>query len=129
MTRFEHINPPTIPAPFSRYSQGVVVKSPDRWLHISGQVGIPLGGALPDSFEEQARNAWRNVFGLLEAAGMSPANLIKVTVYITRASDVGQYRTVRDSMLGQVNTASTLVVVAGLADPRWLIEIEAVAVD
>jgi 2-iminobutanoate/2-iminopropanoate deaminase len=65
----------------------------------------------------------------LEAAGMSPANLIKVTVYITRASDVGQYRTVRDSMLGQVNTASTLVVVAGLADPRLLIEIEAIAAD
>jgi 2-iminobutanoate/2-iminopropanoate deaminase len=127
MSRFQHINPPTVPAPFSRYSQGVVVESPARWLHISGQVGIPLGGVLPDSFEEQARNAWRNVFGLLEAAGMSPDNLIKVTAYITRSGDVGQYRTVRDSMLGKVSTASTLVVVAGLPDPRLLIEIEAVA--
>jgi 2-iminobutanoate/2-iminopropanoate deaminase len=60
---------------------------------------------------------------------LSPSNLIKVTAYITRASDVGQYRTVRDSMLGQVSTASTLVVVAGLADPRLLIEIEAIAAD
>jgi len=93
MSRFEHINPPTVPAPFSRYSQGVVVKSPARWLHISGQVGIPLGGALPDSFEEQARNACRNVIGVLEAAGMNAGNLIKITAYITRASDVGQYRT------------------------------------
>jgi 2-iminobutanoate/2-iminopropanoate deaminase len=127
MSRIQHINPPTVPAPFSRYSQAVVPESPTRWLHISGQVGIPLGGVLPDSFEEQARNAWRNVFGLLEAAGMSPNNLIKVTAYITRSGDVGQYRTVRDSMLGKVSTASTLVVVAGLPDPRLLIEIEAVA--
>jgi 2-iminobutanoate/2-iminopropanoate deaminase len=127
MSRIQHINPPTVPAPFSRYSQAVVLESPTRWLHISGQVGIPLGGVLPDSFEEQARNAWRNVFGLLEAAGMSPNNLIKVTAYITRSGDVGQYRTVRDSMLGKVSTASTLVVVAGLPDPRLLIEIEAVA--
>jgi enamine deaminase RidA (YjgF/YER057c/UK114 family) len=127
MSQFQHVNPPTVPAPFSRYSQGVAVPSPARWLHVSGQVGIPLVGILPDGFEEQARNAWRNVLGVLEAAGMGPANLVKVTAYITRASDVGRYRTVRDSMLGEVKTASTLVVVAGLADPRWLIEIEAVA--
>jgi enamine deaminase RidA (YjgF/YER057c/UK114 family) len=98
------------------------------WLHISGQVGIPIGGILPDTFEEQARNAWRNVLGVLEGAGMGPADLVKVTAYITRQSDVGQYRTVRDSMLGSAKTASTLVVVAGLADPRWLIEIHMTAV-
>ncbi len=127
MSDFQHVNPATVPAPFSRYSQGVAVPSPGRWLHISGQVGIPLDGILPDGFEEQARNAWRNVLGVLEAAGMGPANLVKVTAYITRSSDVGRYRTVRDSMLGEVKTASTLVVVSSLADPRWLIEIEAVA--
>jgi 2-iminobutanoate/2-iminopropanoate deaminase len=127
MSRFEHVNPATVPAAASRYSQGVIVPSPGRWLHVSGQVGIPVGGTLPDSFEEQARNAWRNVLGVLEGAGMGPADLVKITAYITRQGDVGQYRTVRDSMLGSVKTASTLVVVAGLADPRWLIEIEAVA--
>ncbi|HXV22852.1 MAG TPA: RidA family protein [Alphaproteobacteria bacterium] len=127
MSRFQHVDPPTVPASFSRYSQGVAVPSPARWLHVSGQVGIPLGGVLPDTFEEQARNAWRNVLGVLEAAGMAPADLVKVTAYITRPSDVGQYRTVRDSMIGGLKTASTLVVVAGLADPLWLIEIEAIA--
>ncbi|MDF2763412.1 MAG: enamine deaminase RidA, partial [Rhodospirillales bacterium] len=111
----------------SRYSQGVVAPGPARWLHVSGQVGIPVGGTLPDSFEEQARNAWRNVLCVLDGAGMRPTDLVKVTAYITRQSDVGQYRTVRDSMLGEVRAASTLVVVAGLADPRWLVEIEAIA--
>ena len=129
MSRFEHVNPPTVPASFSRYSQGVVTPAAARWLHVSGQVGIPVGGTLPDSFEEQARNAWRNVLGVLEGAGMGPADLVKVTAYITRQTDVGQDRSVRDSMLGETRTASTLVVVSALADPRWLIEIEAVAAD
>ena len=127
MSRFDHINPPTVPASFSRYSQGVAVPASARWLHVSGQVGIPIGGVLPDSFEEQARNAWRNVLGVLEAAEMSAGNLVKVTAFLTRASDVGQYRTVRDSMLEGAKPASTLAVVSALADPRWLIEIEAVA--
>ena len=127
MSALEPINPPTVPASFSRYSQGVVAPGAARWLHVSGQVGIPVGGTLPDIFEEQARNAWRNVLGVLEGAGMTAADLVKVTAFVTRQSDVGQYRTVRDSMLGEAKPASTLVVVAGLADPRWLVEIEAVA--
>ena len=127
MNSLEHVNPPTVPASFSRYSQGMIAPGAARWLHVSGQVGIPVGGTLPDTFEEQARNAWRNVLGVLEGAGMGPADLVKVTAYITRQSDVGQYRTVRDSMLGGAKPASTLVVVSALADPRWLVEIEAVA--
>jgi enamine deaminase RidA (YjgF/YER057c/UK114 family) len=127
MSALEPINPPTVPASFSRYSQGVVAPGAARWLHVSGQVGIPVGGTLPDSFEEQARNAWRNVLGVLEGAGMTAADLVKVTAYVTRQSDVGQYRTVRDSMLGGAKPASTLVVVSGLADQRWMVEIEAVA--
>ena len=127
MSALEPINPPTVPASFSRYSQGVVAPGAARWLHVSGQVGIPVGGTLPDTFEEQARNAWRNVLGVLEGASMTAVDLVKVTAFVTRQSDVGQYRTVRDSMLGEAKPASTLVVVAGLADPRWLVEIEAVA--
>ncbi len=129
MSRFQQIDPPTVPAAFSRYSQGVAVSAPTRWLHVSGQVGILVDGILPESFEEQARSAWRNLLGVVTAAGMGPSNLVKVTAYITRPADVGRYRTVRDSMLGEVRTASTLVVVAGLADPRWLIEIEGIAAD
>jgi enamine deaminase RidA (YjgF/YER057c/UK114 family) len=127
MSALEPINPPTVPASFSRYSQGIAAPGAARWLHVSGQVGIPVGGTLPDSFEEQARNAWRNVLGVLEGAGMTATDLVKVTAYVTRQSDVGQYRTVRDSMLGGAKPASTLVVVSGLADQRWLVEIEAVA--
>ena len=123
----QYLNPAAVPAPFSRYSQGVEAPADWRWLHISGQVGVGHSGALPESFAEQARTAWRNLLAILDQAGMSARHLVKVTAYVTRPGDVGSYRVVRDSMLGEAQPASILVVVAALADPRWLVEIEAVA--
>jgi enamine deaminase RidA (YjgF/YER057c/UK114 family) len=50
-----------------------------------------------------------------------------VTVLLTRASDVPASRQVRDRILGAVEPASTLMIVAGLASPDWLIEVEGIA--
>ena len=123
----QYLNPAAVPAPFSRYSQAVEADPGLRWLHVSGQIGVGVNGALPEGFAEQARNAWRNLLAILDSAGMEPRHLVKVTAYLTRPADVGGYRSIRDSMLGEAEPASTLVVVAALADPRWLVEIEALA--
>ena len=48
-------------------------------------------------------------------------------MFLTRSEDIGLYREVRDRMLAGATPASTLLVVAALADPGWLVEIEAVA--
>jgi enamine deaminase RidA (YjgF/YER057c/UK114 family) len=122
-------NPGMASPPFGRYSNGVEVGARARWLHVSGQVGADPKGGLPPDFEGQAGNAWRNVIAVLESAGMTVEDLVKITVYITRPGDVAAYRAVRDRMIGEARPASTLVVVSGLADPRWLIEIEAIAAD
>jgi 2-iminobutanoate/2-iminopropanoate deaminase len=53
--------------------------------------------------------------------------LVKVTAYVTRADQVANYRDVRDRVLDGVEVASTLVVVAALATPEWVVEIDAVA--
>ena len=58
---------------------------------------------------------------------MGPQDLIKVTAYLTRHEDIGLFREVRDALLDGAQPASTLVIVAGLAHPDWLVEIEAVA--
>jgi 2-iminobutanoate/2-iminopropanoate deaminase len=50
-----------------------------------------------------------------------------VTVLLTRASDIAAYRQIRDRMLGNVAPASTLMIVAGLAVPELLVEVEGVA--
>jgi enamine deaminase RidA (YjgF/YER057c/UK114 family) len=71
--------------------------------------------------------AWRNVLAVVSAAGMTPDNLVKVTAYLTRPEDTALSREVRDTLLDGAQPASTLVIVAGLAHPDWLVEIEAVA--
>ena len=120
-------NPNTIAAAFSNYSLAVEAPAQARWLHISGQIGVAPDGALAPGAEAQMETAFRNLLAILNTAGMGPHDLVKVTVFLTRREDIGLYREVRDRMLAGATPASTLLVVAALADPGWLVEIEAVA--
>lgn len=123
----ERLNPPTAPAPFSRYSQAVVAPEEYRWLHVSGQVGCDRERNIAQGFERQAELAWGNLLAILDAAGFAAEDLVKVTLLLTDAKDVPASRTIRDRMLGKVEPASTLMVVAGLASPALLFEVEGVA--
>ncbi len=58
---------------------------------------------------------------------MGPENLVKVNTYLTRQEDIALAREIRETLLDGAEPASTLVIVAGLAHPGWLVEIEAVA--
>ncbi len=120
-------NPDTIVAAFSSYSLAVEAPAGARWLHVSGQVGVAPDGSLAQGTEAQMETAFRNLLAILNSAGMGPHDLVKITVFLTRSEDVGLYRQVRDRMLAGATPASTLLVIAALADPGWLVEIEAVA--
>lgn len=120
-------DPPGLAKPFSRYSHGAEAPGAWRWLHVSGQVGVTADGTLVEGFEAQANQAWANVRAVLEEAAMTPADLVKVTMLLTRSDDVPASRTTRDAALEGAKPACTLFVVAGLADPGWLIEVEAIA--
>ncbi len=120
-------NPTTIAAAFSNYSLAVEAPAQARWLHVSGQVGVAPDGSLAEGAEAQMETAFRNVLAILGSAGMGPHDLVKITVFLTRSEDVGLYRDVRDRMLAGATPASTLLIVAALANPDWLVEIEAIA--
>ena len=120
-------NPGAIAAAFSSYSLGVEAPGQARWLFVSGQVGVEPDGKCADGPEAQMETAWRNLLAILESAGMGPGDLVKVNAYLTRAEDTGLYREVRGRMLAGAEPASTLIVISALADPDWLVEIEAVA--
>ena len=120
-------DPPGVAKPFSRYSHAAEAPGAWRWLYVSGQVGVTADGTLLEGFEAQATQAWANVRAVLEDAGVTPADLVKVTMLLTNSDDVPASRTTRDAALAGGKPACTLFVVAGLADPGWLIEIEAVA--
>jgi len=123
---WEH-TPAGVAPPFSRYSLALETEGATRWLTISGQVGVDAAGKLAEGAEAQMEQAWRNILAILESAGMTPEDLVKVSAFLTRREDLAHYRTVRDRMLGAAKPASTLLFVSGLADPAWLVEIEAVA--
>lgn len=122
-----YVETPDVPKPFSNYSQAVEVSAGSRILHISGQVGATLDGQFPPDEEAQHELAWRNVLAILKARGMTARNLVDCHVFITNPASVGLYRRVRDRMLEGAKPAATLLVVAGLADPRLKVEIAAVA--
>lgn len=120
-------NPAQIAPPSSAYAHGISVDAAKTWLHVSGQAGTHADGTLAGDTAKQMQVCWNRIFAILGDAGMSKKNIVKVTVFLTRAADVGLYREVRDRMLEGHLAASTLLIVAGLADPDWTVEIEAVA--
>jgi 2-iminobutanoate/2-iminopropanoate deaminase len=120
-------NPKPVAPPFSRYSHGVEAPASAHWLYISGQVGVTPEGKVAQGAEAQIEQAWRNVLSVLEAAGMGPRDLVKVTTFLIDRADLPAARAIRDRMLEGAEPASTLLFVAGLASPDWQVEIEAVA--
>lgn len=115
------------PAPFSAYSQAVEVEAGARLVHVSGQVGVAPDGELVGDEKGQHEQAWRNVLAILAEAGMGAQDIVEVHAYVTAPSGVALYREVREAVLGGARPASTLLIVAGLADPKWLVEISVVA--
>ena len=121
-------NPKTVHPPAGKYSHGVEVPAGARLLYVAGQVGARPDGTTAPSEAAQCEQAWANVKAVLEAAGMTLADVVKFNAYITRADLIPVYRDARDRVLGNTPpAASTLVVVAALANPAWVVEIECVA--
>ena len=120
------VNSASAPQPAGGYSQATEVVGAQRLLFVSGQIPESISGEVPADFRAQAQLAWRNVIAQLEAAKMSVSNLVKVTVYLSSREFAVANREIRQQVLGSHSPALT-VIVAGIFDEKWLLEIEAVA--
>jgi enamine deaminase RidA (YjgF/YER057c/UK114 family) len=120
------INSDTATIPTTGYVQALEVSRHERMLFISGQTPVHADGTVPDGFEAQCKLAWQNVQAQLAAAGMTLDNLVMHRTYLADRSHALVNRAVRSEILGGRKTALT-VVIAGIFDEAWLIEIEAVA--
>lgn len=98
-----------------------------RLLFVSGQVPTDADGRSPAQFSGQCRLAWRNLQAQLTAADMQLRHLVKVTVFLARGEDRRRERELRQALLRGVARPSVSVVVTGLYDEAWRIEIEAIA--
>ena len=124
--RRRSLSAPDAPPAAGGYAQAVEVEGARRFLFISGQVPVAADGTLPDGFRAQCSQAWRNVEAQLRAAGMGLDDLVKVTTFLADRGDATENRRVRQEVLGDRSPALT-VIVTGIFDERWLVEIEAVA--
>lgn len=120
-------NPAGVAGPFGSYSQGIEVESPMRLVFGSGQTGVDTDGRIGEDIEEQSRLLWRNIEAVLAGAGMKISDVAQLTMLLVRREDLATAREIREEYLDGHRPASTLLFVAGLAHPDWLIEVDFVA--
>lgn len=122
----DNINAPNAPLPRGGYAQAVKLESFEKLLFVSGQIPMTSDDVLPEGFKAQARQAWFNVDAQLKAAGMSKADIVKVTVFLADRHHTMENREIRAEYLGALTPAMT-VVIAGIFDTAWLLEVEVIA--
>ena len=127
---FQHINPPETHDPSHIYTH-VVVPPPGRLVFLAGQWGGDQQGELVDGgFHKQVEQAFHNVQVLLEAVGIGPDEVTKITHYVVGLD--GERRAVLHRHVGTIWTgdrpASTLLGVQRLAREDMLYEVDVQAV-
>lgn len=101
-----------------------------KLLHISGQVAQGLDGQTVGKGDigKQTVQVLENVKALVEEAGGTLADVARIVVYLTSRDHLPTVMEVRRRYFKEPYPATTAVVVAGLANPEWMVEIEATAV-
>lgn len=112
------------------FSQAWKVEDGRTVVFISGQVSVSDEGRLmhEGDFAGQARQVFQNLHAVLEQAGVSFENVVKLGVYLTDMSRMPEYGAIKAEFIKGPQPASTAVGVTSLAMPALMIEVEATAV-
>src|SRR5262249_23103182 len=123
MAKITRTNPEGISKPFSNYSHVVTAEGAQKLVFCAGQVGADVDGKVlpPDDFDAQAKMVMGNLTKAL-AAGVA-----KITIFICNPHDVPKARGILQTYFTGAAPASTLCILRGLANPNFLLEIEAIA--
>lgn len=118
------IQTPDAPVPAAAYSQGTEARG---FVFTAGQVGLdPATGVLATGLDAQAAAAFSNIAAVLRAAGLGPADVVKVTIFLTDLTHFGQVNAAYERFIGGHRPARSTVGVAALPLGA-LIEVEALA--
>ncbi|MEO4046962.1 RidA family protein [Pseudomonas sp. CAU 1711] len=120
-------NPAALFPQYRCYSHATEIRGDSRLLIISGLNGYMADGVtMPESFEEQAEIIWGHIRTLLHSAGMDMSHLVSLRTYLADPKyDEANVR-MRIKHLGAYEPSST-VVCCQLLDPKWKLEVEAMA--
>ncbi|MFQ5913425.1 MAG: RidA family protein [Nitrospinota bacterium] len=124
------LKPKTLHKPFSAYSHGIVVEGAKRIVFCAGQVAGDAEGNIvgEGDFDAQGEQVISNLKGVLAEAGATFADLVKLTTYVVRKEDAQKARDLIGRHFKDHPPANTLCVLQGLANPKYLVEIEGTAV-
>jgi enamine deaminase RidA (YjgF/YER057c/UK114 family) len=112
------------------YTQTIKVTGAQIILFISGQVDYDAKGqpGHPGDFAGQARATYAALKAQVEAGGGTLSNIVKLTTFLVDIRHRNELAAIREEFFGKKAPASTLIGVTALAQPGWLIEVEAIAV-
>ena len=124
----EVIQPQSLSDPRPRYSHGIVTQ-PGKLLFIAGQTASDKNHNVvgKGDIEAQAKQVFENLQAVLKETGASLDNLVMTTIYLTDHKYREGYNRVRNQYYKGTPPTSTLLVVKGLANPDYMIEIAGVA--
>jgi enamine deaminase RidA (YjgF/YER057c/UK114 family) len=122
------LNPTHIAPPYrNRYSHAIEVAASSRLLYISGTVGVKPDGTVPTEFGAQVEAVMHNLTEILKSGDMDWNDVVKFQGFLMPQGDLATFAEIRQKFFGARKPAMTVVWVAGLADPRWMVEVDLVA--
>jgi enamine deaminase RidA (YjgF/YER057c/UK114 family) len=95
---------------------------------VSGTAPIWPDGSCPDEALSQARRCFEIAGAALAELGAGFADVVRTRMFITSAADAGAVGSAHAERFRATKPAATMVIVAGLLDPRWKVEVEVEAV-
>jgi 2-iminobutanoate/2-iminopropanoate deaminase len=120
-------NPKELFPPYRCYSHATEIRGDARLLVISGLNGYEADGkTMPESFEAQAELIWGHLSAILRSADMGVADLVSLRFYLADPADDEANVRMRVKHLGDHHPSLT-VVCCRLLDPKWKLEVEAMA--
>ena len=123
-------NPPGMSKPPS-YSHVVEVNGPHRTIYLAGQTGVDANGKVAEGIRAQTVQVMENIKTALASVGGGFEHIVKLTSYLTNLEANGvEFREVRASYFPNKEAlpASTLLQISRLANPAYLVEVEAIAI-
>jgi enamine deaminase RidA (YjgF/YER057c/UK114 family) len=118
-------NPKDIHQPVAPYVHQIEITGPQRWLTLSGQIGMEEDGTIPEEPLAQLKLALENIRKNLESANMEIQDLTKIVLYLVGDIHADQRKQIINDFLGDHLPCMTLMYVVALAAPSIKVEIDA----
>lgn len=118
-------NPQGVHLPVAPYVHQMEITGPNKWLTLSGQIGMKLDGTVPEEPIAQLTIALDNIRKNLELANMTVEDLTKVVFYLVGDFDSTERKNVIQDFFGDHYPCMTLLYVVALAAPTLKVEIDA----